>query len=635
MLSGKGMWLWEIDRTEAHPARMVELARAADIEHILVKLSDGEYSYPIPATDPDGRKERLTHDVIVAFRKAGITVWGWGFVYGSEVDQEAQAHRLAARVRQYELPGVAVNAEDYGRYRWSVPGGVDRARRFMETLRNDLAGVSGSVLIAFSSYRYPSWHPDFPFAAFMAACDIAMPQVYWPSQDGGDPVRTLEDSYQEYRAAFPGKPFIPTGSAYGEYYGSGAGRFFWSARPDQIALFLHRARTLGCPAVNLWSWQHARNDSANHDYPGTQLWDAAAAYDYTATPVDPIPTPQAGPESVIITVGGAGYHDGVYDRASGGFREFIRGGERLKSAPTSSARSSLWAAWVPESLAPGIYEIAAWVPGVNADTRRARYAIHGVAGCAAPLRVEINQGQFYDAWASLGVFALDEAHSRRGMVNLTNLTGEEGRRIAFGALRWRLVDPASDEGSDEPADTPAGLADGFDPPVGTLAERRGDTVWPGEWVDSTGFGTRYTDSGGNAAYHTGADLNLNRPSWNRDAGMPVYAVASGVVVYVGSPGLWGNIVIIRHDPLTPGGPAVYSRSAHLAAVNVRIGQRVRRGEPLGTIGRPRGGTEHLHFDISLTEALAIKPNDWPGLDRARLLRDYVDPRAFIRRNRPR
>jgi len=319
---------------------------------------------------------------------------------------------------------------------------------------------------------------------------------------------------------------------------------------------------------------------------------------------------------------------------AGGFRAFVRGGERLKAAPTSRARSGVWAAWLPDLPGTGIYEIAAWVPGANATTRRARYAVHGVAGLSAPLRVEVNQGQYYDAWASLGVFVLDAAHRQAGMVNLTNLTGEDGRQIAFGPLRWRLVDTSPDDGG-EGKESPTGLADGFDPPVGTLEERRSDTVWPGNWTDATGFGTRYSDSGGNPAYHTGADLNLNRPSWNRDAGMPVYAVASGVVTFVGNPGVWGNIVIIHHDPLAPGGAGVYSRSAHLAAVNVSVGQRVSRGQPLGTIGRPRGGTEHLHFDISPTEALAIKPNDWPGLNRARLLRDYVDPRAFIRRNRPR
>ena len=117
--------------------------------------------------------------------------------------------------------------------------------------------------------------------------------------------------------------------------------------------------------------------------------------------------------------------------------------------------------------------------------------------------------------------------------------------------------------------------------------------------------------------------------------MPVYAPASGVVTFAGYKNVWTNIVIIRHDPLQAGGPYVYSRLAHLATMSVREGQRVARGDQIGTIGKPTGGTEHLHFDISPTEALFNNPGDWPKLDLARLRRDYVDPKIYIQQHRPR
>lgn len=637
MISGKGMWIWEIDKTEANPARLVELAQAAGLQHVLVKLADGEYNYPIPAQDPDGRKEKLTHDAIRAFRQAGIAVWGWGFAYGAGVNMEMQAHRLAGRILQYDLEGVVVNAEDFGGRRWSVAGGAENARQYMETLRDDLANVEGGVLFAFSSYRFLSPHRQFPFGSFMDYCDIAMPQVYWVARGAGDALRNLQDSYSEYQAAFPDKLYIPTGAAYGEYYGSGASRFYWSATPEQITIFLNQARAMGLPAVNFWSWQHARNDAKNLWFSGTQLWDTIAAYPYQVTvPTQPGPTlPGEEETGKEIHVGDPGYYDGVYaGMPNASFSVFVRQGRTMKYGKTSASRSGVWAAWMPELGESGRYEIAAWVPGMHATSQKARYYIQGVVGQAGALVVELNQQCFYDTWVPLGIYQLDANHPQAGMVNLTNLTGEFDREIAFAGMRWRKIvrqDDSDDTGTGDPG---VYVADGFDSPVGTAEERRGAKLWPGDWFDATGFATRYRDSGGNTAYHTGADLNLNKPRWNVDAGMPVYAVASGVVTFAESKRVWGNIVVIRHDPLTPGGPRVYSRSAHLAEVWVRKGQRVRRGEQIGTIGKPTGGTEHLHFDISPTEALFNNPADWPRLDWARLHRDYVDPREFIRQHRP-
>jgi murein DD-endopeptidase MepM/ murein hydrolase activator NlpD len=639
MLAGKGMWFWEIDKTEADTARLVALAQAAGLQHVLVKITDGEFNFPIPSKDADGSKERLTHDTIVAFQAAGITVWGWGFVYGSGVDIEMQAHRMAARVRQFDLGGVVVNAEDFGRRKWSSQGGSSRATRFMETLKDDLSGLEQMPLFALSSYRYMSAHGSFPFDAFMAHCDIAMPQVYWVARGAGDALRNLQDSYQEYHAAFPNKLFIPTGAAYGEYYGSGSSRYYWSATPEQITIFLNQARALGIPAVNFWSWQHARGDAANLWFSGTQLWDTIAnyAYDVSAAP------PDDDESAVVETDGGSevhigdpGHHDGVYaGMPNASYNEFVRGGRRMKYALSSASRSGVWAAWVPSLSESGEYAIDVWIPGVHATSQRARYFIHGVVGQPSAVQVELNQQRFYDAWVPLGIYPLEASQPQSGMVNLNNLTGEFEKEIAFAGIRWRPVSSMNDSDRIGRGETGAQVADGFDSPVGTLAERRGGQIWPGGWFDATGYATRYSDSTGRSAYHTGADLNLNQPHWNVDAGMPVYSIASGLVTFAGSLNVWGGIVVIRHDPLVAGGSYVYSRLAHLATIGVREGQRVARGDQVGTIGKPTGGTEHLHFDISPTEALFTKPGDWPRLDFARLQRDYIDPRTFIQQNRPR
>lgn len=163
----------------------------------------------------------------------------------------------------------------------------------------------------------------------------------------------------------------------------------------------------------------------------------------------------------------------------------------------------------------------------------------------------------------------------------------------------------------------------FAAPIGTESERAENKIWPGEWTDANPYGNYYRlrDTW---AYHTGADLNLNKPTWDLDRSAPVYSVGAGIVTYAGRfNNAWGNLVIIRHD-------GFYTRSAHLGRIDVSVGQTVVTGQQIGIIGGADVGLPyHLHFDISTTDKLALSPGDWPGSDRARLLRDYVDPKAFL------
>lgn len=192
-----------------------------------------------------------------------------------------------------------------------------------------------------------------------------------------------------------------------------------------------------------------------------------------------------------------------------------------------------------------------------------------------------------------------------------------------------------------PGDVP--VAEGFDPPVGTEAERAGEAVPPGAWFDANPFLNSW-----DGAFHTGSDLNLNEPHYDADRGKPVYAVGAGVVTHAGlvynrwgQPNqAWREIVVIRH-PL-PDGRDVYSRYAHLDNLRVEVGERVRRGQQIANIGRPfeesaYPGRFHLHLDISPTEILLNDPGNWPGGSYRALQfikENYVDPLDFIRQNRP-
>lgn len=165
----------------------------------------------------------------------------------------------------------------------------------------------------------------------------------------------------------------------------------------------------------------------------------------------------------------------------------------------------------------------------------------------------------------------------------------------------------------------------FDAPVGTAEERAALKLWPGAWFDATGFNAPYPPAMNRQDFHTGVDLNL---PGNADAAAPVYAVCFGFVVFAGSLPVWGKVIVIKHA--LENGKVVWSRYAHLESIGAAVRQMVSRGDRIATIGNAEGTMPyHLHFDLAQVD-LGQRPSDWPGTDRHRLMRDYVNPVEFIR-----
>ncbi|MCY4144979.1 MAG: peptidoglycan DD-metalloendopeptidase family protein, partial [Chloroflexi bacterium] len=288
------------------------------------------------------------------------------------------------------------------------------------------------------------------------------------------------------------------------------------------------------------------------------------------------------------------------------------------------------------------YEIGVFVPNRRATTTRARYKVHGVVGAASEVVIDINQHQHRNSWVSLGIFDLDRGRDNAGRVFLNDVTGEKYRFIAFDAIRFRRILttpigylPAPDPTRQRRPTRVNGVhvADGYDSPVGTSEQRRGDTLWPPGWRDATPFGKLYFRGTPSEAYHTGADLNFGRPY--EDKGMACYACASGVVTFAAALAVWGNVVVIRHDPLyEPAGRVLYSRYSHVQQMRVRVGERVARGQRICEISDAFGRfVPHLHFDLSATALLERQPGNWPKLNFGALMKHYIDPLEWIRNHR--
>lgn len=165
----------------------------------------------------------------------------------------------------------------------------------------------------------------------------------------------------------------------------------------------------------------------------------------------------------------------------------------------------------------------------------------------------------------------------------------------------------------------------FSAPIGRQFERDTGIIWPGRWIDATGYLTLYS-----LGYHTGADLNLNYPTFNADAHSDVSATGDGTVTYAQlySTRAWGKLIIIDHGIVD--GTPLFSRYGHIEDINVAAGQAVVMGQPIAKVGNGEGlFPYHLHFDISVTDVLKTLPGHWPGQNKALVQQHYVDPKAWL------
>lgn len=332
-------------------------------------------------------------------------------------------------------------------------------------------------------------------------------------------------------------------------------------------------------------------------------------------------------KEVLIQPGDPGYQVTTYPPhvpGSGWILEFEDVEGHAVHVRNSTKSQAVAVSYRPNLPKKGRYSIEVFIPGTNATTRGAQYFIvHHPNGLRQEAHLVVNQYSYSDKWVLLGTYELDPQVFESGRVNLVDVTSDNSvKKIAFSAMRWRIADSAP----------PVHGGVGYDAPIGTTQERASAQVWPGNWIDATGYGVPYPN---NPEIHTGADLNLNIPVHDSDRGSPVYAIADGVVAHaINIPGSWGGLIIIRHAPLADGTP-VYSRYAHVEQIAVKKDDPVSRGQQIAVVGYYAPGQNyHLHFDISCTNILESYPGHWPGTNQPQVLLHYVDPRRFIQEHRP-
>jgi len=113
------------------------------------------------------------------------------------------------------------------------------------------------------------------------------------------------------------------------------------------------------------------------------------------------------------------------------------------------------------------------------------------------------------------------------------------------------------------------------------------SIWPVRgWVTS-GFGPRVSPWNGDRAMHNGIDIATSQ-------GAEILAPADGVVVFQGTRGGYGKMLIVDH------GYGVETRFGHNQENFVTVGQKVVRGQKMASVGNTGRSTgPHLHYEVRL------------------------------------
>ncbi len=111
------------------------------------------------------------------------------------------------------------------------------------------------------------------------------------------------------------------------------------------------------------------------------------------------------------------------------------------------------------------------------------------------------------------------------------------------------------------------------------------SIWPTKGYLTNSFGRRIHPLTGKRSFHYGQDIATQ-------SGNKIIAPANGVILVAEFRDYYGKMVIIDHNF------GYTTRYGHLAAFNVKEGDRVTRGQVIGFVGNTgRSTAPHLHYEV--------------------------------------
>jgi hypothetical protein len=201
-----------------------EGARRAGLGHVILKVVQ-EYS--------QNGLDQISF-VVKTLKEAGLEVWGSQYICG--VDPALEAQLAIQSVNRLNLDGFVIQA---GR-EFEALEKDSAANAYMRTLRAGLPLLP----IALSAFRFPSYHPHFPWQNFLTYCDYNMPRTRLRA--GESPSSQIVRCLREFQSLQPNRPIIPT-----VQFNSNKG----NKLPEKtVREFLRTSQDHNLKGVNLWSW---------------------------------------------------------------------------------------------------------------------------------------------------------------------------------------------------------------------------------------------------------------------------------------------------------------------------------------------------------------------------------------------
>ncbi|MBL92297.1 MAG: peptidase M23 [Myxococcales bacterium] len=123
------------------------------------------------------------------------------------------------------------------------------------------------------------------------------------------------------------------------------------------------------------------------------------------------------------------------------------------------------------------------------------------------------------------------------------------------------------------------------------------SLWPIRGWMTSRFGLRDDPYTGEKSMHSGVDLAAA-------AGTKVVAPAHGMVIFAGTRGAYGKMIIIEH------GMGLVTHYGHLSKVLVRVGDEIERGQHIGAVGNTGRSTgPHLHYEVRV-DGIPVDPEQY-------------------------
>jgi hypothetical protein len=285
---GKGLFIWQ-GQTCGPVEEVLDLAQDLGLGWLAPRLAWTVYPDQY-ASYPWAELKRL----VSGAHAKGLQVWGWHYVDGGirvnvktgqrftgYEDPREEAAVAIAGVNEVGFDGLIVDAEI--EYKELGVGSTtykraEAARNYGSALRSKLGW---SYPVALCSYRFPHYHMEFPWSAFLEFCNLHMPQVYWGDWSLGAGATETANSNKELQA-LKRLPFVPVGRAY-----IGDGHPGGTSLVGQVANFLTFAKEQ-YPACAFWSL-----DALRTHVTGRELLKTMGGFAWAPPgPVEPPPPPE-------------------------------------------------------------------------------------------------------------------------------------------------------------------------------------------------------------------------------------------------------------------------------------------------------------------------------------------------------